>query len=275
MIKRIILKISFLQGVRQLNSFQAVFLGLIQGLTEFIPVSSSGHLVIAQHFLNLKEDQILFNVILHIGTLVPIFIIFWQDIKDMILFKKAKRKETLYILLAIIPTGIIGVLFEDFFENLFSNAYLTALMLIVTGLILYLTEKIETGSREVEELKWWQPLIVGVAQGGAIIPGISRSGSTIAASLFQGLNREAAARFSFLMSIPVIGGAGFLQFLNVVEVGTLKIEFKIIFLGFITAAVSGYFAIKILLKVLAEKKLNYFSYYCWTAALIVIILNFI
>lgn len=258
-----------------MNSFQAIFLGLIQGLTEFIPVSSSGHLVIAQSFFNIKEDQILFNVILHIGTLIPIFIIFWQDIKDMILFKKEKRKETFYILLAIIPTGIIGVLFEDFFENLFANAYLTALMLILTGLILYITEKIEGGFKEVEELKIWQPLLVGLAQGAAIIPGISRSGSTIAASLFQGLNREAAARFSFLMSIPVIGGAGFLQFLKVVEAGSFNLDLKIVILGFLAAVISGYLAIKILLKVLAEKKLNYFSYYCWFVAAAVIFINFI
>ena len=256
-----------------MNSFQAVFLGLIQGLTEFIPVSSSGHLVIAQYFLDIKEDQILFNVILHIGTLIPIFIIFWRDIKDMILLKKEKRKETFYILLAIIPTGIIGVLFQDFFEKFFSNAYLTALMLIVTGLILYITEKIDGGKKEVEELQFWQPLLVGLAQGGAIIPGISRSGSTIAASLFQGLNREAAARFSFLMSIPVIGGAGFLQFLNVIESGKFNLDLKIVLLGFFSAVISGYFAIKILLKVLAEKKLNYFSYYCWLAAAAVIIIN--
>lgn len=258
-----------------MNSFQAVFLGLIQGLTEFIPVSSSGHLVIAQSFLDIREDQILFNVILHIGTLIPIFIIFWQDIKDMILLKKEKRKETFYILIAIIPTGIIGVLFEDFFENLFANAYLTAFMLIVTGLILYITEKIEGGEKEVEEMKFWQPLVVGLAQGAAIIPGISRSGSTIAASLFQGLNREAAARFSFLMSIPVIGGAGFLQFLKVVERAEFNLELKVVLFGFSAAVVSGYFAIKILLKVLAEKKLNYFSYYCWFIAAVVIVINWI
>jgi undecaprenyl-diphosphatase len=258
-----------------LNSFQAIFLGFIQGLTEFIPVSSSGHLVIAQSFLNIKEDQILFNVILHIGTLIPIFIIFWRDIKDMILFKKEKRKETFYILLAIIPTGIIGVLFEDFFEKLFANAFLTAFMLIITGLILYITEKFEGGVKEVEELKFWQPLLVGLAQGAAIIPGISRSGSTIAASLFQGLNREAAARFSFLMSIPVIAGAGFLQFLKVVETGAFNLELKIILFGFSAAVISGYLAIKILLKVLAEKKLNYFSYYCWFVAAVVIFINII
>lgn len=257
-----------------MNSFHAILLGVIQGLTEFIPVSSSGHLVITQYFLKIKEEQVLFNIILHIGTLIPIFIIFWQDIKDMILFKKEKRKETLYILLAIIPTGIIGILFEDFFENLFSNAYLTALMLIITGFILFITEKIDSGAKEVEDLKFWQPLLVGLAQGGAIIPGISRSGTTIVASLFQGLNREAAARFSFLMSIPVIGGAGFLQFLNILESGEFNLDLKIVLLGFFSAVISGYLAIKILLKVLKEKKLNYFSYYCWLVAVIFIFISF-
>jgi undecaprenyl-diphosphatase len=257
-----------------LNTFQAIFLGLIQGLTEFIPVSSSGHLVIIQHFLEIEENQLLFNVVLHIGTLLPIFIIFWRDIKEMILFKKKKRKEIFYILIAIIPTGLIGVLFEDFFENLFSNSYLTALMLIVTGTILYLTEKISSGKKEINQLKSWQPLLVGIAQAGAIIPGISRSGTTIAASLFQGLNRKAAARFSFLISIPVIGGAGFLEFLDVIENENINLEFKFMVLGFLSASISGYFALKILLKILVEKKLNYFSYYCWTVALMFLLIKY-
>lgn len=256
-----------------MSIFEAAFLGIIQGLTEFIPVSSSGHLVIAQFFMDIREDQLLFNVIVHIGTLIPIFIIFWQDIKDMILLKKEKRKEIFYILLAIIPTGIIGILFEDFFESLFADAYAAAFMLIVTGFILYFTEIFAGGNKEVEDLKFWQPILVGFAQSFAIIPGISRSGSTIAASIFQGLDREAAARFSFLMSIPVIGGAGFLQFLNVLEAGGSNLELKIIFTGLITAAVSGYFAIKILLKVLKERKLQYFSYYLWIMALIVILIK--
>jgi undecaprenyl-diphosphatase len=257
-----------------LNAFQAVLLGLIQGLTEFIPVSSSGHLVIVQYFLNIKEEQLLFNVVVHLGTLIPIFIVYRHDILEILKFKKERRKETLYILLAIIPTGIIGILFEDFFESLFSNPYLTSLMLIVTGLILYITEMMDGGNKELEELKFWQPILVGIAQGGAIIPGISRSGSTIAASLFQGLNRETAARFSFLKSIPVIGGAGFLQFLNVLESGKTAIGADILIIGLLSAAISGYLAIKILLKVLKEKKLNYFSYYCWTAALVVVLLTY-
>lgn len=258
-----------------MNFFEAVLLGVIQGLTEFIPVSSSGHLVITQYFLNVKQDQMLFNIILHMGTLVPIFIIFGDDIKDIISFKPSKRKETCYILLAIIPTGIIGVLFEDFFANLFANAYLTALMLLVTGFILYFTEKIATGNKKVNELKFWQPILIGLAQSFAIIPGISRSGTTIAASLTQKLSRKEAARFSFLISVPVIGGAGFLQLLDLLKVGSLDLPFKIIFTGFLTAAVSGYFAIKILLKILAEKKLNYFAYYCWLVAVIVILINYL
>jgi len=255
-----------------LNAFQAVLLGIIQGLTEFIPVSSSGHLVIFQYFLDIQEGQLLFNVVLHLGTLIPIFIIYWSDIKGIMLLKKEKRKESFYILLAIIPTGIIGVLFEDFFASLFSNPFLTALMLVFTGIILYLSEVLEGGGKELEDLKFWQPLIVGLAQGGAIIPGISRSGSTIAASLFQDLNRETAARFSFLMSIPVIGGAGFLQLLNVIEAGSISFDLSLLIIGALSAAVSGYIAIKVVLKFLKEKKLNYFSYYCWTAAAVVVIL---
>jgi len=258
-----------------LNAFQAALLGIIQGLTEFIPVSSSGHLVIFQYFLNIKEAQLLFNVVVHLGTLIPIFIIYRREIIEILKLKKERRKETFYILLAIIPTGIIGILFEDFFESLFSNPYLTSLMLIITGIILYVTEMIDGGEKDLEELKFWQPILVGIAQGGAIIPGISRSGSTIAASLFQGLNRETAARFSFLMSIPVIGGAGFLQFLNVLESGEIVVGIDILIIGVLSAAVSGYIAIRVLLKILKEKKLNYFSYYYWAAALLVIVLSYI
>ena len=256
-----------------MDIFQAVFLGLIQGLTEFIPVSSSGHLVIFQNFFEIKENQLLFNVVVHIGTLIPIFIVFWKDIKEIIFLKKEKRKEIFYILIAIIPTGIIGILFEDFFETLFSNSFLTDLMLIITGIILHLSEKINSGDKEIGQLKLWQPLLVGIAQGGAIIPGISRSGTTIAASLSQGLNRKEAARFSFLISIPVIGGAGFLEFLDVMKSESINFEYKYLILGFLSASISGYFALKILLKVLTEKKLNYFSYYCWTVALIVLLIE--
>jgi len=256
-----------------LNTFQAVLLGIIQGLTEFIPVSSSGHLVITQYFLKIEEGQLLFNVVVHLGTLIPIFIIYWNDIKEMLLLKKEKRKETFYIIIAVIPTAFIGIFFEDFFASLFSNPISTALMLVLTGLILYAVELMDGGKKELEDLKFWQPLIVGLAQGGAIIPGISRSGTTIAASLFQNLNRETAARFSFLMSIPVIGGAGFLQFLNVLEKGSLNLSPNILLYGLVSAAVSGYFAIKILLKILKEKKLNYFSYYCWFLAAFVLIIT--
>lgn len=258
-----------------MDVFQAVILGLIQGLTEFLPVSSSGHFVIAQYFFDIKEDQVLFNVILHLGTLIPVFIIFWDDIKPLILFKNEKRTEMYYILIAVIPTAVIGLVFDDFFQKLYSNLYFTVLMLIITGVILFISEKMNNGNKEITDLKSWHSSLVGVVQGGAIIPGISRSGSTIAASLFLGLNRKAAAKFSFLISIPVISGAGLLQFLNILETGNTNLELKIMILGFLTAAISGYIAIKIVLKTLVEKKLNYFSYYCWSIALIIIFKGFL
>ncbi|MGM0601726.1 MAG: undecaprenyl-diphosphate phosphatase [Bacillota bacterium] len=254
-----------------MSLFQAVFLGLIQGLTEFLPISSSGHLVLFQHFFKIKDNQMLFNVFLHLGTLIPIFIIFWIEIKEIILLKKNRRRETIYILLAVIPTGIIGILFEDFFESLFSNPLSTGFMLLITGMILFITEKYSSGNKEIENLKFWQPVVVGLAQSGAIIPGISRSGSTIAASLLQGLNRKSAARFSFLISIPVIGGAGILQLKDISASGLGSLNITLILAGVISAALSGFFAIKFLLKILKEGKLIYFSYYCWIIGIIVII----
>jgi len=258
-----------------LNSFTAIILGIVQGLTEFLPISSSGHLVIFQSLFNVKENQLTFSIFLHFGTLLPIIIIFWQDIKDIILFKKEKRRLTYLILIAIIPTAFIGIFFEDFFAGLFSSVINVGFMLIITGLLLFLAEKWTAGSKHVEDLKSWQAILVGVAQGIAILPGISRSGLTIVASLFQKLSREDAARFSFLISIPVIGGAGLLELKDLFGNATVNIDITNVILGVTAAMISGYFAIKYLLHILHEGSLIIFSYYCWFVGIIIILAGII
>ncbi|HMA59954.1 MAG TPA: undecaprenyl-diphosphate phosphatase [Halanaerobiales bacterium] len=248
-----------------------VILGIIQGLTEFLPISSSGHLVIMQKLFNIEQNQLLISVLLHFGTLIPVLIVFWEDIKEILYFKKEKRYFIFLIIIASIPTALMGVFFEDFFEKLFSSTLSTASMLIVTGFILYLGDNLADYEKEITNFKWLNAVLVGIAQGIAIIPGISRSGSTITASLIQGLKKEEAARFSFILSIPVIGGAGLLKVGEAVNTGVTNFNMTAIILGIISSIISGYIAIRYFIYILKKQKLIYFSYYCWSIGTIILL----
>jgi len=248
-----------------------IILGLIQGLTEFLPISSSGHLVIMQKIFNINQNQLLISVLLHFGTLIPVLIIFRDDIIEILSFKKKKRYFTFLIIIASIPTAIMGFFFEDFFEKLFSSTISTAFMLIVTGFILLVGDKLANYDREITNFKWLNAVFVGIAQGIAIIPGISRSGSTITASLIQGLKKEEAARFSFILSVPVIAGAGLLKVGEAFNTGVNNFNTTAIILGVISAIISGYVAIRYFIYILKKQKLIYFSYYCWIIGTIILL----
>ena len=213
-----------------IKPFEAVILGAVQGLTEFLPVSSSGHLVIFQHIFNLKEPEVLFDVGVHIGTLVAVIIFFRKELHciiasvfrffDGILKKKVSFKDApqdtdiklaLLIIAGTIPTGILGLFLYKIVGRIFSSVVLVGLMLIVTGLLLIITVLIKKNDKGIERFSIKDALIIGLIQGISIIPGISRSGSTIAFGLFLGLERETSARFSFLLSIPAIIGAAILN----------------------------------------------------------------
>jgi undecaprenyl-diphosphatase len=270
---------------------QAIILGIIQGLTEFLPVSSSGHLVIIQQIFGLKEPELVFDIMLHIGTLIAVFIVFRKDIADLIKgffigmleVTKIKKIEpsnskpemnpyfklSLFIIMATIPTGIIGLLFEDSFEKLFSSIYPASAMLFVTGTMLLITKKLSGGNKNESKMSIWDALIIGTAQGIAITPGISRSGTTIAFGLFRGLNRNLSARFSFLLSIPAIIGAAILK-LKDAEISSYN-EYSIIIAGMIVSAIVGYISLKLLIKIVLKGKLSYFAYYCYLAGVVGII----
>ncbi len=248
-----------------------VILGLVQGLTEFLPISSSGHLVILQKLFAINENQLLISVLLHFGTLIPVLIVFRKDIIDILSFKKNKRHFIFLIIVASIPTAIMGIFFEDFFEKLFSSTISAAFMLIVTGFILLLGDRLANYDNTLSNFKWLNAILVGLAQGFAIIPGISRSGSTITASLIQGLEKEDAARFSFILSIPVIGGAGLLKITDAVSVGVNNFNLTAMILGILSAIISGYIAIRYFIYILKKQKLIYFSYYCWILGTIILI----
>jgi len=262
-----------------MNIFHALLLGLIQGLTEFLPVSSSGHLVLAEKFLGLGTSNLRFEVAMHLATLLAVFFAFHRKIFKLIKavflgrmrlvngkwqFSDENLKLVLLLICATIPAAVIGVLFDDFIEQAFNNPIAVSIALLVTGCILFGTGLIV---RREEKINWRRALIIGFAQAAAIFPGISRSGSTISAGTYSGADQEKAAEFSFLLSIPVILGAGLLKFKDVFKTGLLQSELMAIIAGGLVAALSGYFAINFLLKIIRNSKLQYFAYYCWAIGL--------
>ncbi|MFW5992183.1 MAG: undecaprenyl-diphosphate phosphatase [Halanaerobiaceae bacterium] len=251
---------------------KAVFLGVVQGITEFLPISSSGHLVIFQKLLGIESARLTLEIFLHFGTLIPVIVIFWDDIYDIFTLKLDKKHLVWLLFFGTIPAALIGIIFKDYFTGLFSSTYFTGFMLLITGTLLYIAEKAGNAYRDIKDFRFYHALIVGLAQGLAIFPGISRSGSTITASLLQGLKREQAARYSFLLSLPVIMGASLLEMKDSLTMGISGISWPAIISGTVFAAISGYFAIKYLLYILRNGSLIIFSYYCWTIGLIVILL---
>lgn len=238
-------------------------------MTEFVPVSSSGHIVLLQNLFGL-ESSLSLNVFLHFGTLIAVVIAFWAEIKKIITFEKGYRKLAVLILISTIPAAIIGVLFQDFFESIFSSVKVVAFMLIITGLLLWLSDRID-GGEKVKNMTWDDAIFIGLAQALAIFPGISRSGATIVGGLFKGLNRRLAARYSFLLSIPVISGATLLEGIALYQSDLANINSFNLLAGTLAATISGYFAIKILLWLIRKKRLSFFAYYCWLLALIILL----
>ena len=249
---------------------QAIILGIVQGITEWLPISSSGHLVIMQHLFNITPP-LLFDVMLHFGTLIVIFLVFWQDIKKIALSlfnKKYKnyRKILYFIIIGSIPIALVGYFLHDSIESLFTNIRAVAIALIFTGALLYLSELKKEKKRKLTLL---DSILVGIMQAVALVPGVSRSGSTISTALILGVKRIEAARFSYLLVIPAIIGATVYEITNISQV-TNTIHMII---GTIVAIVVGYFSLRWLLKLIQKKKFSYFSYYCWALAVIVFLIS--
>ncbi len=250
-----------------ISAWKAILLGLVQGLTEFLPVSSSGHLVIAQSLLGIENHALAFDIFVHLGTLVAVFVAFWPDIWGIL--KRPFRKITALFLVACIPTGLMGLLLNDFFSSLFSSLLAVAFALVLTGVLLLISDRFH-GTKMIEEMNFGHALAIGFFQGCAITPGLSRSGSTIFGALLCGLKRSEAAKFSFILSIPAILGAAVTELPEMLEGGAMAFQWTYL-LGAAVAAVSGYFAIRIFIKLLERANLRYFSYYCWAVALIVMV----
>lgn len=261
--------------------FEALILGIVQGLTEFLPVSSSGHIELGTYLLNVQtEDNLLFSILVHGATALSTIVVFRKDILDIIrgVFKFQWNEETRFvflIILSMIPVGIVGVFFEEDVEQFFGgNIAFVALMLIVTGTLLLITWF--TGERDgrITPLK---AFIIGLAQAVAILPGISRSGATITTGLYLGVEKSRATRFSFLMVLPPILGAMLLKIKDVAEAPEVATSIPALSLitGFIAAFISGLLACQWMIRIVRNGKLIYFAYYCYAVALITLLFYYL
>lgn len=254
---------------------RSIVLGIIQGLTEFLPVSSSGHLELGKYFLNFTdtaEESLLFSVTLHAATALSTIVIFWKDIKEIFrgLFSFKWNEETqfsLKIILSMIPAALVGLLFEAQMEALFDRKILlVAYMLIITGILLFLADRAKNTTKKVSFV---HAIIIGISQAVAILPGISRSGATISTSVLLGIDREKAARFSFLMVVPLIFGKMAKDIMD----GALsqpEVNLMALSAGFIAAFITGLVACRLMIRLVKNSKLTYFSVYCFIVAALVI-----
>jgi len=266
----------------------AIILGLVQGLTEFLPVSSSGHLVLLHKIFGISEPALFFDTMLHLGTLAAVFVVLWKDIWGIL--RRIVQPLTGFLIIATIPAVIAALAFGDFIERAFETGRFLGFSFIITSLLLVTAEVLSRragsardtslhdagGIKKAEEMNWLDALIIGILQAIAILPGLSRSGATISGALFRKLNRDFAARFSFLLSIPAILGAVVLQTKDLVKGGAQELfseslQAAPVIIGTLTAAIIGFFAVKFMLKIIREKSLFGFAIYTGILGILVLI----
>jgi undecaprenyl-diphosphatase len=274
-----------------LTYLDAILLGLVQGLTEFLPVSSSGHLVITRHLLDVPTGGIVFEVVVHLGTALAVCVFMRRKILEVLagllrLVRAIARRSGvarvidsdpgarlgLLVAVSAVPTGLIGLFLNDLAARLFESTLVVGIGLLVTGVLLQVSQRFTGGGKDVRDVSWFDALVAGVAQGCAIVPGLSRSGTTVSASLLLGLTRETAAELSFLMSIPVILGAAAVELLDYAADPVVSVTWAHLLLGAAVAAVSGYVAISVFMNQIKKGRLAVFSWYCFAVGAIVILM---
>lgn len=276
-----------------MSYIEAIVLGIVQGLTEFLPISSSGHLLMLQHFFGIEADSVLiFTLLLHVGTLISVFFCYWNDIWELIkelfitisdlfrgrglrLNERPVRKLGVMIIVASIPTAIIGILFEDLFEGFYKTLLPTGCGLIITGVFLWLADRNKDNSKQIEDMKYLDAVTVGVMQGIAICPGISRSGSTLFGAISRDLQKDFAVKFAFLISIPSILGSLIFEGGSDAMASIVGTNMGTVIAGCIAAALSGVLAIKTMITVVRKLSLRYFSVYVWLVGTALIIYTLI
>jgi undecaprenyl-diphosphatase len=268
---------------------QAIILGIVQGVTEFLPISSSAHLVLLPYLFKWGanvETEFVFNVLIQLGTLLAVFVFFKKDIISIssawikALFTPAERGSDefrfgWYIILATIPAVLVGLTLKPRIQYVFESPILSGILLLVTAVMLFIAERLKPGKLEIKQLTWKLVLLIGLFQAFALFPGISRSGATIFAGLLVGLKSEEAGRFSFLMSIPVLLGAGILSFTDLLAIRNISAFLPLLFIGFITSGIVGYFSIAVLMKFLQKYSLYFFSAYCAIVGGIIIFITYV
>lgn len=291
-----------------MSLLESIILGIIQGIAEFLPISSSGHLAIFKKFFGLDNVGIAYDILLHLGTLVAVFIVYWSDIWKLIkegigiivdvcrnvgrfFGNKSGKKELPYInvvstvyrrfvmliIVSTIPTGIIGIVFSKVFNMDNPSLIIPGISLLITALMLYVVDDLPAGNKTPKEMTYKNSIILGIAQGVATLPGISRSGTTLTVGILNGLDRKFAIKYSFIMSIPAILGACVLDLKDLFEpgnsIGGTQLTYYIV--GAVVAGIVGYVCIKTLLLLFKNRKMKYFSYYCFVMGIAAIIANFV
>lgn len=252
-----------------MNTIQAIILGLIQGLTEFLPISSSGHLVLFQKMFGINEPTLIFDTMVHVGTLAAVITVLWKEIFSLL--KRPFQKLTGLLIAGTIPTAVIGVLFKDSFEMMFKSGSTLGFEFLFTGLVILFAERLNSGRKDIEETSYLDAAFIGVMQGIAIMPAVSRSGLTISGALMRNLDREFAAKFSFLMSIPAILGAAVFQVKDIFEAGSSSFITLPMVAGTIASAIAGYFSVRFMILLVKKGSMKGFSYYVFALGTLVLI----
>jgi undecaprenyl-diphosphatase len=273
-----------------LTLLQAIILGIVQGITEYLPISSSGHLVLAQHLFGLREPELMFDVAVHVGTLGAVVVFFRQDLINMLravvrfggqlfkgqaawrdLWQNPDLRLTSLVVIGTIPTVILGLFFKPMTDRLFGSTALVGAMLLITGLLLWSTRWIKRPGHGIGETGGGQAVLIGLVQGLAILPGISRSGATIAAGLWSGLDRATATRFSFILSLPAIVGATLLVAADAVGTPQATVSLPVMAAGMLAAGVVGYLALRFLVYMVQRSRLFVFAPYCWLVGMVTLL----
>ncbi len=290
-----------------MSILESILLGIVQGVTEFLPVSSSGHLAILQNIFHVETNgSMLFDIMLHLGTLAAVFIVYHKDIWNMIkefflmvgdmfsnlytlilnkihktslkykkIIANSYRKFVVLILVSTVPTGVIGVLGKDVVEGASNTLLIPGICLLITGVLLLMAELKKEGNKTPKTVSYRDGLVIGTAQGLATLPGLSRSGTTIAACLFCGLDRKFAVKYSFILSIPAILGAAVLEVKDVIAEPIETAQIGVYAVGMVFAGVVGYICIKTMLVIVRRKKFKYFAYYCFIVGIVAIVGHFL
>lgn len=268
---------------------QSIILGIIQGLTEFLPISSSAHLVITPYLLGWQipaQAAFIFDVLVQLGTLLAVILYFRKDLYRILVavidgllhrhpFSEPMSRLGWMLILATIPAVVAGLLFKDPVERTFGSPVAVALLLLVTALFLVVAEVVGKRNRQFETISWKDALVVGLFQAISLLPGISRSGSTITGGMIRDLERPAAARFSFLMSVPVMLGAGTLAIIDLIQLPDFTVQLPTLLAGFITSAIVGYLSIHWLLAYLVKRRLYLFAIYCVVLSALILYISFV